>query len=288
MPASCPARRSVVGMWKRVAMRSFPRGVAEKVTDALSNCKAKLQLGARECPIGARAAPDTLSRCCMFTELHVPTDSPRRSPRCSRNAPADPFAADVVAVPTRGMERWLTQHMSAVLGATPERADGICANVLFPTPHRLTADAAAAACEIDPARDPWLPERAVWPLLAIVDESLHEPWLTALATYLGAARRRVVQAVAATQRRRPPRDAVRPLRDAPAGDAGGVAGRPAITTPSGDAAAPRGRVAGRAVAPAARADRGPEPGRASSAGAGPADRRTGPGASCPSGSPCSG
>jgi exodeoxyribonuclease V gamma subunit len=103
------------------------------------------------------------------------------------NAPADPFAADVVAVPTRGMERWLTQHMSAVLGATPERADGICANVLFPTPHRLTADAAAAACEIDPARDPWLPERAVWPLLTIVDEALHEPWLGALATYLGGA-----------------------------------------------------------------------------------------------------
>jgi len=101
-------------------------------------------------------------------------------------APADPFAADVVAVPTRGMERWLTQHMSAVLGASPQRSDGICANVLFPTPHRLTTDAAAAACEIDPARDPWLPERAVWPLLAIVDESLDEPWLTALATYLGA------------------------------------------------------------------------------------------------------
>jgi exodeoxyribonuclease V gamma subunit len=101
------------------------------------------------------------------------------------DAPADPFAADVVAVPTRGMERWLTQHMSAVLGATPERTDGVCANVLFPTPHRLTADAAAAACEIDPTRDPWLPERAVWPLLAIVDEALSEPWLIALATYLG-------------------------------------------------------------------------------------------------------
>jgi len=100
--------------------------------------------------------------------------------------PSDPFAADVVAVPTRGMERWLTQHMSSVLGATPERTDGICANVLFPTPHRLTTDAAAAACAIDPARDPWLPERAVWPLLAIVDASLNEPWLIALATYLGA------------------------------------------------------------------------------------------------------
>src|ERR1700744_6431984 len=109
--------------------------------------------------------------------LHV-----HRAPRADRlasalaamlaHAPADPFAADVVAVPTRGMERWLTQHMSAVLGATPRRADGICANVLFPTPHRLTADAAAAACEIDPARDPWLAESAVLPLLTIVDAAL--------------------------------------------------------------------------------------------------------------------
>src|ERR1700727_2547818 len=114
--------------------------------------------------------------------LHV-----HRAPRADRLAsalaamlaesPADEFAADVVAVPTRGMERWLTQHMSAVLGASPQRSDGICANVLFPTPHRLTTDAAAAACAIDPTRDPWLPERAVWPVLAIVDESLHEPWL---------------------------------------------------------------------------------------------------------------
>ena len=29
--------------------------------------------------------------------------------------PDDPFAAEVVAVPTRGMERWLTQRLSAVL-----------------------------------------------------------------------------------------------------------------------------------------------------------------------------
>jgi exodeoxyribonuclease V gamma subunit len=101
--------------------------------------------------------------------------------------PTDPFATDVVAVPTRGMERWLSQHMSGVLGASADRQDGICANVEFPTPHRLTTDAAARACAIDPALDPWLPERAVWPLLAVVQETLGEPWLDALANYLGGA-----------------------------------------------------------------------------------------------------
>ena len=56
-------------------------------------------------------------------------------------SPADPFAPEIVAVPTRGMERWLTQRMSLVLGARDGRADGICANVEFPFPHRLVAEA---------------------------------------------------------------------------------------------------------------------------------------------------
>ena len=99
---------------------------------------------------------------------------------------ADPLAPEVVAVPTRGMERWLSQRMSAVLGARPGHTDGICANVAFPTPHRLVTGAVAAASGIDPAEDPWLPERAVWPLLAVVEESLGEPWLATLAAYLGA------------------------------------------------------------------------------------------------------
>jgi exodeoxyribonuclease V gamma subunit len=99
--------------------------------------------------------------------------------------PDDPFAPDVVAVPTRGMERWLTQHMSGILGAQPGGSDGVCANVLFPSPHRLVVDAVATASGIDPEHDPWLPERSVWPLLTVVDECLGEPWLAGLTAYLG-------------------------------------------------------------------------------------------------------
>ena len=36
----------------------------------------------------------------------------------------DPLASEVVSVPTRGVERWLTQRMSGRLGASPGRADG--------------------------------------------------------------------------------------------------------------------------------------------------------------------
>jgi exodeoxyribonuclease V gamma subunit len=96
----------------------------------------------------------------------------------------DPFAKEVVSVPTRGMERWLTQRMSWGLGASENRADGVCANVDFPTPHQLVSHAVAVASGVDPDEDPWLPERVVWPLLAIVDQSLDEPWLHTLADHL--------------------------------------------------------------------------------------------------------
>jgi exodeoxyribonuclease V gamma subunit len=86
----------------------------------------------------------------------------------------DPFAREVVCVPTRGMERWLSQQLSAGLGARRGLRDGVCANVDFPSPRRLVTDAVAAATGIEPDTDPWRPERAVWPLLQIVDESQAE------------------------------------------------------------------------------------------------------------------
>ena len=99
----------------------------------------------------------------------------------------DPFTPEVVAVPTRGIERWLTQRLSTALGTSPGRRDGVCANVEFPFPGRLVGGAMAAATGVDPDDDPWLPERAVWPLLAVVDEHLDDAWMAALAAHLGGA-----------------------------------------------------------------------------------------------------
>src|SRR4051812_29684039 len=99
--------------------------------------------------------------------------------------PRDPFAREVVSVPTRGMERWLAQRMSHVLGTEPGRADGVCANVDFPSPRRLAGDAVATASGIAAEEDPWLPERSVWALLDVLDGCLDEPWLHALAGHLG-------------------------------------------------------------------------------------------------------
>ena len=89
-------------------------------------------------------------------------------------------------MPTRGMERWLAQRMSDRLGAGDGRGDGVCANVEFPSPRRLVGDAVATASGIEADADPWLPERAVWALLEVVDGCLGEPWLQSLAAHLGA------------------------------------------------------------------------------------------------------
>src|SRR5215204_660757 len=83
---------------------------------------------------------------------------------------ADPFVAEVVAVPSKGVERWIAQRLSLYLGASGDRQDGICANVVFPSPRLVIESALAAASGIDPDEDPWGPGRAVWPLLEVVDE----------------------------------------------------------------------------------------------------------------------
>ena len=82
----------------------------------------------------------------------------------------DPFATEIVSVPTPGVERWLAQRLSRRLGASPGRTDGICAGVDFRSPRRLVARAVGEALGREPELDPWQPERAVWPLLRVIDE----------------------------------------------------------------------------------------------------------------------
>jgi exodeoxyribonuclease V gamma subunit len=93
--------------------------------------------------------------------------------------PEDPFAPDVVAVPTRGVERWLAQRLSHHLGAGTGD-DGVCAHVRFPPPRELVRSARGL-----PDDGAWRPERLVWPLLETIDACAGEPWLAPLDTYLG-------------------------------------------------------------------------------------------------------
>ncbi len=100
------------------------------------------------------------------------------------NPLADPFASEVIAVPTRGMERWLTQQLSHTLGARSGHGDGVSAAIEFPFPERLVGSALATASGLEPDEDPWLPERLVWPLIAVTESALDEQWLAPLAVHL--------------------------------------------------------------------------------------------------------
>ncbi|MGW5381606.1 exodeoxyribonuclease V subunit gamma [Nocardia sp. NPDC003963] len=97
----------------------------------------------------------------------------------------DPFAAEVVAVPAKGVERWLTQQLSGVLGISTAAGDGIAANIRFPMPAALVEEISAGAGGPGPHDDPWSPDRTVWTLLRVIDESVHEPWCAVLARHLG-------------------------------------------------------------------------------------------------------
>ncbi|MFD2801533.1 exodeoxyribonuclease V subunit gamma, partial [Prauserella oleivorans] len=95
-----------------------------------------------------------------------------------RAPPGEAFAPDVIAVPAKGVERWLTQRLGSSLG--------IAANIAFPHPDRLVADTLAAAQGLAPEDDPWTPARLVWTVLDVIDASLAEPWCAPLAHHLGA------------------------------------------------------------------------------------------------------
>ncbi|BBY28202.1 exodeoxyribonuclease V subunit gamma [Mycolicibacterium sediminis] len=91
----------------------------------------------------------------------------------------DPFAMELVLVPARGVERWLSQRLSHVLGRG-DGADGVCAGVEFRNPRSLIAELTGTADD-----DPWSPDAMVWPLLEVVDGALDEPWCRPLAQHLG-------------------------------------------------------------------------------------------------------
>ena len=92
----------------------------------------------------------------------------------------DPFAEEVVVVPAKGVERWLTQRLSHRLGTGARGGDGVCAGVRFLSPRSLVS--MLLGRERD---DAWDPDRLVWPLLEVIDASLDEPWCATVAAHLG-------------------------------------------------------------------------------------------------------
>lgn len=101
-----------------------------------------------------------------------------------RDPPSDPFAAEVIAVPSKGVERWVMQQLSLHLG-TARGWDGVAANIVFPSPSQLVGDVMSSLAGWAPSSDPWTGSRLVWAVLAVMDESAAESWSAMLAHHLG-------------------------------------------------------------------------------------------------------
>jgi exodeoxyribonuclease V gamma subunit len=105
----------------------------------------------------------------------------------------DPMVSESIVVPSRGMERWLSQRLSHSLGADPSGRGGICAHVTFPFPAKIAQRALDLA--LNPTQElaeplqfaAWDRNRLVWHVLDSLAEGLDSQLdsFSALATYLG-------------------------------------------------------------------------------------------------------
>lgn len=107
----------------------------------------------------------------------------------------DPFATDVVAVPARGVERWLRQRLSHWLGASSSAAaegqattsDGVCAGIDMPSPARLFADLLAQVDGMPADADPWRAESLPWRVLELLEAESDAAWARPLVQHLRAS-----------------------------------------------------------------------------------------------------
>jgi exodeoxyribonuclease V gamma subunit len=81
-----------------------------------------------------------------------------------RHGLADPFAPELIAVPAKGVERWLTQRLAH--SSDPGGAEaGVCANVRFTSSRSLIDEIAAIV--VGAADDAWSANRMLFGLLAL-------------------------------------------------------------------------------------------------------------------------
>ena len=97
--------------------------------------------------------------------------------------PADPFAGELVAVPTRGIERWLAQRIASEMGErTP--SEGVCANVEFPSPGRLVRGVMMAAPDLAASVEAWERSALVRSVASTLDEIIDLPWMWVIARFI--------------------------------------------------------------------------------------------------------
>jgi exodeoxyribonuclease V gamma subunit len=99
--------------------------------------------------------------------------------------PDDPFAPELIAVPTRGIERWITQRTATELAARGV-GDGISANIGFPSPSRLVRDTLLAVPALAASVAAWDGPALTGHVLAAIDSHVAEPWMRLIQRYIEA------------------------------------------------------------------------------------------------------
>ena len=97
--------------------------------------------------------------------------------------PDDLFAPEIIAVPTRGIERWLTQRIASGL-AGRGAGDGVCANIEFPSPRRLVRRVLLEVPELAASVAAWEGPTLTGHLVEAIDVHLEEPWMRVIARFL--------------------------------------------------------------------------------------------------------
>jgi len=97
--------------------------------------------------------------------------------------PEDPFAGELVAVPTRGIERWLTQQIASGM-AERGAGEGICANVSLPSPDSLVRQSLEAVDGLATSVASWEGPALSAGVLDAIDVHRDEPWMDLLSRYL--------------------------------------------------------------------------------------------------------
>ncbi|HEX2153740.1 MAG TPA: exodeoxyribonuclease V subunit gamma [Acidimicrobiia bacterium] len=99
------------------------------------------------------------------------------------NPVGDLFSTEMVVVPSRGIERWLTQQIAAGM-AERGAGDGICANVEFPSPRRVVGRVLGAEPALARSADSWESPALTAHLLEAIDDNRTESWMSLVARYL--------------------------------------------------------------------------------------------------------
>ncbi|MGF1666872.1 MAG: exodeoxyribonuclease V subunit gamma [Acidimicrobiia bacterium] len=121
--------------------------------------------------------------------------------------PLDPFTPETVAVPTRGIERWLTQRIGVEL---TEVAGGISAHVEFPSPRQLVRSIVDGVPALGASLGAWEGAALQTVVMACIDDDLDQPWMSLLRRHLAspavsrmAAAAKITRLFSAYARRRP-------------------------------------------------------------------------------------